>query len=64
MTKPIEPKSCPFCGGRAHVRRALHVTWIVECLDWCERAEDAFTHDEDRAEAIAKWNRRTPCAED
>lgn len=55
----MELRECPFCGGPAHEGGAYGDGWIVECASSgydCPVNPDVFGFD--RAEAVARWNRR------
>jgi Lar family restriction alleviation protein len=67
MSEPIHLKSCPFCGGNAHIHfRASgaargsggHQVYCGECLNGtCTRYETP-------AYAAAAWNRRQALAQE
>ena len=63
MSTELAP--CPFCGGAAHLLTGMVEFVDVEVRCWICAAmggneNDGATLDENRAAAIAAWNRRTP----
>lgn len=51
----IELKSCPFCGGKAHIDSWVTVNkWYVYCEKCGTIGHDAT----ERKDAIDAWNRR------
>ena len=59
MTSGDELLSCPFCGGAAEVREwdFPYVRFQARCVECKTTGRTRFN---ERAKAIAAWNRRTP----
>lgn len=54
MTEKL--KKCPFCGGEAHIYKAMedYPNWVVECME-CRIGTSWHA---DRGKAIKLWNAR------
>ncbi len=59
-------KPCPFCGGKAEIRRPIYTKpgTPVEVLLNCKTCYMGLSEPMDEVAAIAAWNRRAQSKED
>lgn len=59
MTADSKLKSCPFCGTRAKLRKAVNWSgfWILGCVSVRCSFQPEIQH-QDKSYAVRQWNRR------
>ena len=60
----VDLKPCPFCGGKARIRKYVDIAFLVHksnCyMAQCDNCGCGTSYESSEAHAEATWNRRAP----